>query len=235
MPQITILRSSDGRPQCKKFELDGDQLKSIEQAWAFLFDVEQCEIGDLHQLSALLKDLEKQPNAFIVRGKLNEGQSSLSVRRRFAGVGASFRAHKCQWLCVDIDHLAPPNELPHFNEQPNLVAEYAASHLSQEFHGVDFYWQYSGSMGIKPGIRIHLWFWLSRPITDQEARAWLLDAQTKIDFSLYTPIQPHFTAAPIFKAPAEDPVDYRSDLFEWTELLRTPIPCFWMPLLTTRS
>lgn len=215
MADITILRAPEGLPHAKRFGIVEGEYQSEPIRFSSTYDVEARRVEGLTQLSEILTALENQPSACVIRGMLREGYPSTGVHRRYAGANASFIGQACQWLCVDIDELEAPDELPHFNDQPNLVAEYAVSHLPPEFSGIDFHWQLSGSMGVKPGIRVHLWFWLSRPITDQEAKAWLSDAMTKVDLILYTPIQPHFTAFPIFEAPAKDPVDYRSDLFEY--------------------
>ena len=144
-----------------------------------------------------------QPVASVKVGQL--------INRSKDGVGASIRSNSCQSLCVDIDGVEFPEEWKDFNSFPREIAQYAASLLPAEFQGVDFHFQFSSRMGIKPGIRIHLWFWLNRPISDSEAKGWLFDAT--VDKRLYTPVQPLFTAAPIFDPPDADPVKVRSGLF----------------------
>ena len=67
-------------------------------------------------------------------------------------------------------------------------------------------------MGIKSGIRVHLWFWLERPCSDDEMKAWL--SGCPIDLRLFNPIQIHLTANPRFVDGAVDPYPKRSGLFE---------------------
>ena len=68
-------------------------------------------------------------------------------------------------------------------------------------------------MGIKHGkIRIHLWFWLSRKVTDIEMQAWL--GTSEVDLSLFQPVQMHYIAKPMFNGGAIDPLPKRSGLFE---------------------
>ena len=69
------------------------------------------------------------------------------------------------------------------------------------------WWQATGSAGIKPGIRLRLAFWLSRPLSDQEARAWLRGFPC--DLSLYSPVQPHYVARPVLQD-VPDPMLRRS-------------------------
>lgn len=215
MPTITILRAPDDFWLCKRFSLSDDQLGAEPISFPSRYDVENRAVDCLLELSELLNDLEAQANACVIRGSLREGHATSGVLRRTAGANDPFLPNDCQWLCIDIDDLELPDDLSDFNEEQRAVAEYAAIHLPRDFLDVDFHWQFSSSMGIKPGIRIHLWFWLSRPITDQEAKAWLTDAETNVDFSLFSPIQPHFTATPIFEEPAADPVQTRSGLFDY--------------------
>lgn len=88
-----------------------------------------------------------------------------------------------------------------------LVCRHAVSTLPTEFHPASCWWQMTSSAGIKPGIRLRLWFWLDRPVTDQECKRWLADAP--VDRSLYSAVQVHYVARPIFADPADDPVPLR--------------------------
>ena len=67
-------------------------------------------------------------------------------------------------------------------------------------------------MGIKVGIRVHLWFWLDRLCSDDEMKAWL--SGCPVDLRLFNPIQIHLTANPQFSDGAVDPYPSRSGLFE---------------------
>ncbi|MDB4209510.1 hypothetical protein N9793_00865 [bacterium] len=67
-------------------------------------------------------------------------------------------------------------------------------------------------MGIKAGIRVHLWFWLDRPCSDDEMKASL--SGCPVDLRLFNPIQIHLTANPQFSDGAVDPYPNRSGLFE---------------------
>ena len=67
-------------------------------------------------------------------------------------------------------------------------------------------------MGIKAGIRVHLWYWLERPCSDAEMKAWL--SGCPVDLRLFNPTQIHLTANPQFTEGATDPYPNRSGLFE---------------------
>ena len=102
----------------------------------------------------------------------------------------------------------------------------AISTLPPEFHNVSAWWQVTSSAGIKPGIRLRLWFWLDRPVSDDEAKRWLADAP--VDRSLYSPVQVHYVAQPVFDPPELDPVPLRSGWF-WAHSNVVPVPALPAP------
>jgi hypothetical protein len=78
-------------------------------------------------------------------------------------------------------------------------------------------------MGIKAGIRLHLWFGLERPCSDDKMKAWL--SGCPVDLRLFNPIQIHLTANPRFIDGAADPYPNRSGLFEaGIGVSTTPVP-----------
>jgi len=96
------------------------------------------------------------------------------------------------------------------NDQQAMLAR-AIQQLPIEFQSVDCWYHFSSSMGIKPGIRVHLWFWLDRPCSDDEMKAWL--SGYPVDLRLFNPTQIQLTANPRFIDGAVDPYPNRSGLF----------------------
>jgi hypothetical protein len=80
--------------------------------------------------------------------------------------------------------------------------------LPLEFHDVSAWWSMTSGAGLKPGIRMRLFFWLDRPVSDEEAKRWL--SRSPVDTSLYGAVGIHYTAAPIFEPRGLDPVRVRS-------------------------
>ncbi|MCD8525987.1 MAG: hypothetical protein LRY62_02150 [Alphaproteobacteria bacterium] len=63
-----------------------------------------------------------------------------------------------------------------------------------------------------PGtISAHLWFWCDRPVSDVEWKAFFKAHGSKVDLAVYSAVQPHYTAQPIFVGMA-DPVPERIGL-----------------------
>ena len=77
---ITILRSDT--PLAKEVFIGEDGLPVVgEVKMGFLFDVTERPVGSLHDLHALLQDLQQAQYAAAIRGQLIEGRPSKAVRR----------------------------------------------------------------------------------------------------------------------------------------------------------
>jgi hypothetical protein len=102
-----------------------------------------------------------------------------------------------------------------------IVIRAAVVTLPAEFHDASSYWQMTSSAGIKPGIRLRLWYWCARPVNDDEAKRWL--EASPVDTSLHGAVAIHYTAAPIFDPPGLDPVPLRSG-FWWRHRNTVHVP-----------
>jgi hypothetical protein len=102
-----------------------------------------------------------------------------------------------------------------------IIIRAAVITLPLEFHDISAYWQLTSGAGIKSGIRLRLWYWCDRPVSDEEAKRWL--EASPIDTSLYCANTPHYTAAPIFDPPELDPVPLRSG-FWWRHRSAVAVP-----------
>ena len=109
---------------------------------------------------------------------------------------------------IDSDSLPWNSDL----QDHQALLDYASSQLPPEFQQVDCWYHFSSSMGIKPGIRVHLWYWLERPCSDTEMKAWL--SGCPINMRLFNLIQIHLTATPQFVDGATDLYPNRSGMSE---------------------
>jgi hypothetical protein len=121
---------------------------------------------------------------------------------------------------VDLTGDADPAPIDPARDWP-LSIRAAVVTLPAEFHDASGYWQMTSGAGIKPGIRLRLWYWCDRPIADDEAKRWL--EASPIDTSLYCANTPHYTAAPVFDPPELDPVPLRSG-FWWRHWNTVAVP-----------
>ena len=198
---IPVLTSNSGNGLVKTFS--GASLKEQPFAVGKEFSVSEASVTDLESLSRLLKRLEGDPTRMVIRGALLGGQHGTIHRNN-----ETFAASSRQWCMIDIDSLAWDGD----SSDQQAMLSHAAQQLPVEFQSVDFWYQFSSSMGIKPGIRVHLWFWLDRPCSDNEMKAWL--SGCPVDMRMFNPIQIHLTANPLFNHGAVDPYPNRSGLFE---------------------
>ena len=198
---IIVLETADGSELGKVFA--GIELTPQAFRVASLFNITEEPISDLQSLSKVLQRLENDLTRTIIRRSLIEGKTNNISRKK-----ETFAATARQWCMIDIDSLAWDGDI---NTQQAMLS-YAIEQLPAEFQSVDCWYHFSSSMGIKAGVRVHLWFWLDRPCSDDELKAWL--SGCPVDLRLFNPIQIHLTANPRFIDGAIDPYPNRSGLFE---------------------
>ena len=217
---IFILKSKNNFICTKRFCLNDGKFTKLPFRFSSLFDVEVNLVSSLKDLSLLLKLLEDDPTRFIIRGQLIDGIPTENIRRKgksnvWNDRNSNFNPTSRQWCLIDIDDLDLPSQFEDIANKQQEIVGYTISNLPKEFQEVDCHYQFSSSMGITPGkIKMHLWYWLERKVSDAEMKAWLGKSKTVVDLSLYRPVQPHFTARPIFTDGAVDPLPNRSGLFK---------------------
>lgn len=175
---VTILTSASHTSLVKTFS--GPELTKKSFAIGKDFKVTEEPVSDLQSLSKILQRLESSPTQTIIRGSLIEGKTNPVPRNK-----TTFTATLRQWCMIDIDSLAWDGDI---NDQKAILA-HAIQQLPAEFQSVDLWYHFSSSMGIKAGIRVHLWFWLDRPCSDDEMKAWL--SGCPVDLQFFNPIQIH--------------------------------------------
>ncbi|EGU9030366.1 hypothetical protein GA076_19085 [Vibrio parahaemolyticus] len=128
-----------------------------------------------------------------------------------------------QWICLDLDGINADSLMTDVGTT-EAVNEIIKTHLPEIFQDATCWYQWSSSAGLKRGRKkvkanIHLWFWLDRPYWHSELQKIFSQMKRdfrKIDVSLFRPVQPHYTAKPIFEG-LHDPLDgKRSGLIEKT-------------------
>ena len=198
---VTILSSSTGHSLSKAFI--GEKYVSNKFNPGTTFTTSQVTVKDLDSLADLLRSLEAEPTKTIIRGKSISDATGVVTRTK-----DQFKPAEHQWCMIDIDSLESGGDI---NDQQAMLF-FATQQLPSEFQSVDCWYHFSSSMGIKAGIRVHLWFWLDRPCSDDEMKAWL--SGCPVDLRMFNPIQIHLTANPRFVDGAVDPYPKRSGLFE---------------------
>jgi hypothetical protein len=176
-------------------------------------DLVEVPITGLDDLEQLLRLLAQRPDCCVVRGAIADAKRTKGVRRLLhpdpdTGDAATLREWPRRWVALDFDGL----QRPEWIEPVDLVgcAAVAIETLPDEFQGACFVVQATASQGIKPGIRIRLWAWLSRPTSGNELKWWLRTAP--VDQSAFSAVQLIYTACPIFSPGAKDPIPERLEV-----------------------
>jgi len=162
-------------------------------------DLFEMPVVDLSAVEALLHRLLVQPSCAAVFGGVADPTRARGVRRLAypdpdTGDLATLRAVAHQWCALDLDDVERPDAVP--ADDLAACAALAVQRLPVAFQGAQHIAQASASHGIKPGCRLRLWFWLSRPTTGDELGMWLKGWPT--DPCTFRPAQPIYTAAPVF-------------------------------------
>lgn len=219
---ITILRSSG--PRLSKIWRATGEIDGYENAKQF--KPQSVAVAGIHDMSALLTKLESQPNACLIRGAFNGADVAAAVAERYGEAlkpgfvlrrGECFEDQRLHWLMIDVDHFEPDFHDP-VQDPESSAHEFIATHLPKAFQSASFHWSLSASAGhaSKDGLlKMHLHFWLAEPRSSAELDAWARSMPSEeIDPSLYSPVQVHYTARPVFEHGVSDPVSVRSGFYQ---------------------
>ncbi len=176
------------------------------------FSGKEVPVNGIDELSALMAKQQAASQSFVIRGAIAPGADRQNMLRRVIDrpdAPATIIPAARHWVALDIDSLPCPDSIDPVHDIDEVV-EFVVGHLPPEFEGASCHWALTSSAGIKPGIRLRLWFWFDRPLEDWQLKTWL-DGYP-VDHSVFAPAQPIYTAAPIFKGMA-DPCPRRCGLW----------------------
>lgn len=215
-PNVVTLLIAKGKRLTKTITEAGKKLPAETPT---LFTHVADEVRDLEDLFELLCWLENKTDTYIVRPAVIDGALDV-IRRRCSGPEQGLVDVPRYALMIDIDKpviLLPRNWM----RNPELyIRRLIRKALPECFHHAGVIAQFSSGMSADGGEpRVHLWFWLDRPLISLVIKRWLKDCP--IDHGVYSRGQPHFTAAPIF----EDGVDPLGD----SRLVLLPGPVVEVP------
>jgi hypothetical protein len=197
---------------------------------AALFSISEHPVSSIHELAAMLAQIGKDPQCFIVRGAIIDGTDRKRAQRRLLPrrnkttgqmEPATLEHADRHWLLLDVDGIPCPESIDPIHE-PDAVVEHVVGLLPPAFQGATCWWQFTSGHGIKPGIRLRLGFWSSRKVGTEYLKTWLgemVDANDgnlvkrwPVDCSVFVPSQPNYVAKPVFEG-CHDPVPLRSGIW----------------------
>jgi hypothetical protein len=234
--RLTLLRAHNGRRLTKTFRLaTNGRVSASPYDNAKFFTAEAVPVEGIHHFQRLLRGIEGDPHACVIRGEPAAGADLSRLRRMKAENGGAFAEVPRRWAMLDLDGgiPLPPgcSVLADPTEAARAVLDILAAH-APELEGVSAVVQFSSSAGLdemaageavaeetgiqrdwsgvaKPGLRAHVWFWLREPLGEAELKRWRERVQAAglpLDAATLQTVQPHYTAAPVFDPPLRDPL-----------------------------
>ena len=218
---LTVIRAR-GRRLAKVIRADGAVVSYDD---AKHFDLFSMPVQDLEGLHRLLQRLLHRPDCAVVRGEIvdpNRGQwvRRLLYRDNETGDVPTLQAVPRWWLAVDVEGVQRPAGVPPTDLAACAAA--AAVRLPEALRGAECIVQASGSHGLKPDIRLRLWYWLSRAATGEELQCWFRG--TSADLCVFRPAQVIYTAAPVVADGAIDPLPQRLVTLPGAACVSVPAP-----------
>lgn len=206
---ITVLTCHKSLTLAKTF--DGDAIHPYSNAKTFV--PSERTVAGLKHLAAALDQLRGMPHRCVIRGRFIGIEAA---RERFPELlsekypDAATRVLQLfpdtphHWVCFDIDNAS--GSVPFREDPAGAVEAFIRARLPAAFRDVSYYYCLSSSAGLSDKIKAHLWFWLERPYGSEVLKAWARALDLPIDKALFNPVQVHYTADPVFKGGAMDPI-----------------------------
>lgn len=200
---VTVLRCAEGKRLAKLYTDISQPPDDYDAGYLFVPTTEP--VSSLEDLHRLLVDLAVLPEYCIVRGAVHPDAEGQAVRRlakdRPGECDAAFSPAAHHWLALDVDESSEPYTR---DDLLGCVQRWRETSLPAGMRYVPLVWQWSAKAHLSPTVRGRAWLWGSRPMTDDEARRFC--KAHGFDPALANPVQPHFTARPIFEGCGPDPI-----------------------------
>jgi hypothetical protein len=240
--QVTILRPLGRQLLAKAFAI-APTGQVVKRDWPDVarYHAEAVEVCDLRELLRLLRGLERDARACVIRGEPVPGTDLTETRRKKVENGGAFADVRRAYIMLDLDGVKLPvgtSVIDDPRDAARIVVDLIAAHVP-ELDGVSAVVQFSSSAGlaemaeaelaaglpqrwdgvVKPdgGIGAHVWYWLDKPVNGAELDRWAAAANARIGHRFIDPatlrtVQPHYTAGPVFDTGLRDPLAGRRTL-----------------------
>jgi hypothetical protein len=209
-PDRTTLTLLTTRGQVATKTIRAQGVKDYDKAAKF--HAVPVTLEGINDLADLLGDLADRPHTLVIADAPRVG---LDLAEPVPRQGVCFPPDPGrELLMLDIDDAQPPEGMAPTSE---AAARWVRDQLPDALQGVACVAQFSATAGLPEAggrVKVHLWFLLDRRGDKSDLKAWAKaygaqpDALT-LDPSLFSSVQAHYTAAPIFDG-RPDPFDGRS-------------------------
>jgi hypothetical protein len=173
------------------------------------FSTREVEVNSIHDLFKVLQKLDGDVQSGIIRGRfVGEAAAREFIEPekpgRWRRLGRLFPDTPRRWFCFDFDKVPAPG----WKANPvEAVEKIVADRLPREFAGVACIYRFTASAGFSDDVvSVHVWFWLDAAIPSDLWRGWIKNKGVAVDTATANAVQIHYTAAPVFKDGAVDPM-----------------------------
>lgn len=211
---LLVLRSANGQLATKRHTRDATGIITTEDyGRERLWFAEECRFNDFDSMVAELSVLLDEPTALVVRGALKVGIDTTSrIVRRSNGPDATIEDVRRHVLHLDIDNIDEPHlDIVNRPEEARRHALGLIAKAAPELRGAACWMSWSSSAGVfdRTRVKVHIWYWLAQPYTCAQLKIWGKQVNARaglklVDLALFQPVQPNYTARPLFKA-MDDP------------------------------
>lgn len=185
------------------------------------------EIGNLRELASALYHRRGQSRTVLVPGKLAPG---ITPNRQTRRTNETLLDCDRQWLFIDVDGVRKDAGVLNVEQIAEQIADFRDTDLPDYFKGAECYWHASSSAGLKPGLRVHLLFWMDRPACLASLAEWAKSGWAKIpdsnksiiDTGIYQPSRVLFIADPVFHDGLASPMEVRHGRIAGTPTVSLP-------------
>ena len=216
----TIRRTTDGRLLVEPH--DGRRVYQVAHA-------RTLNLGNIVQAGRGLAGIAD--DEFVVRGAIHASANPRRMRRllharpncpaTMAEVPRRYVLFDVDGACVPIpfdprnqviEEEGPPDDPASLVPWEAAIEEFILQALPGSFHGISCWWQFTASMGFKPGLHMRLLFILDRPMMRHELKRWIGPRmrQHKLDPAVFGAVQQILVAPPILTGGMADPLRFRA-------------------------
>lgn len=200
---VTVLQCAEGKRLAKRYTDPGQPPDDYDAG--FLFVPTTLQIANLEDLACLLLELADMHDVCIVRGAVHPEAEGVPVRRlafdRPGECDAAFSPAAHHWVAFDVDK---SDETFILDDADRCAMRWRWGHMPAGLHDTPMAWQWSAKAHLSPTVRGRAWMWFDEPVDDEVARR--MCKAYKFDPALNNPVQPHYTARPLFPAGVPDPL-----------------------------
>ena len=192
---MTVLRAH-GKRLAKLHAADGS---CQDYDSAYHYDASAVPVAGIPDLMNVLRRLLPLSDRCVVRGRIIGADKAKKIRRLAVADAETGDVPTLvdvprRWLAVDWDGIARPAHIA--ADDLWNCGDIVLDAMPAPFQQATCIIQASANHGIKPGCRLRGWFWCDRPMTGRELKQWLKNSPC--DPSIFNPVQPIYTAAPVF-------------------------------------